>query len=80
VAFILVILFSIVDVETVLGTDTNMPITELIFQATGSRAAAVVLTVMLGICFINGTNGCVTSSSRLLYAMARDNGMPFSTT
>ena len=78
IAFILIILFCITDIDTVLHTSTNMPITELIYQATGSRAAAVVLTTMLAVCFINGTNGCVTSASRLLFAMARDKGMPFS--
>lgn len=78
VAFILVILFCITDIETVLNTSTNMPISELIHQATGSRAAAIVLTIMLAVCFINGTNGCVTSASRLIFAMARDKGMPFS--
>ncbi|KUJ22950.1 amino acid permease [Mollisia scopiformis] len=78
VAFILIILFCLTDIDTVLQTSTNMPITELIHQATGSRAAAVILTVMLAICFINGTNGCVTSASRLLFAMARDKGTPFS--
>ncbi|KAI0377270.1 amino acid transporter [Hypomontagnella monticulosa] len=79
VAFILVILFCITDPETVLGTATNMPIAELILQGTGSRAAATILTLMLAICFINGTNGCVTSSSRLLYAMARDKGIVYPT-
>ncbi|TVY39031.1 Choline transport protein [Lachnellula occidentalis] len=78
VAFILVILFCLTDINTVLSTSTKMPIAELIYHATGSRAAAVVLTVMLGVCFINGTNGCTTSASRLLFAMARDKGMPFS--
>ncbi|OTB01425.1 hypothetical protein M426DRAFT_323446 [Hypoxylon sp. CI-4A] len=77
VAFILVILFCIVDPDTVLNTPTNMPIAELILQGTGSRAGATVLTLMLAICFINGTNGCVTSSSRLLYAMARDKGIMY---
>ncbi|KAF2001725.1 amino acid transporter [Amniculicola lignicola CBS 123094] len=77
VAFILAMLFCLADPETILGTDTHMPITELIYQATQSRAAAVVLTVMLGVCFINGTMGCITSSSRLLYSMARDGGMVF---
>ncbi|KAF2114462.1 choline transport protein [Lophiotrema nucula] len=76
-AFILVMLFSLTDPDIVLGTETHMPITELIYQATNSRAAAVVLTVLLGICFINGTMGCITSASRLLYAMARDKGMIF---
>ncbi|PVH78700.1 choline transport protein [Cadophora sp. DSE1049] len=60
--FILVILFCLGD---------------LIYRTTGSRAAAVVLTVMLAVCFINGTNGCVTSSSRLLYSLARDKGTLF---
>ena len=54
-----------------------MPISELILQATGSRAAATILTLMLAICFINGTNGCITSASRLMYAMARDKGIVF---
>lgn len=71
IAFILVILFCLTDIDAVLNTSTNMPITALIHQATGSRAAAVVLTVMLAVCFINGTNGCVTSASRLLFAMGQ---------
>ncbi|KAI1643576.1 amino acid transporter [Daldinia loculata] len=77
VAFILVILFCITDPDAVLNTPTNMPIAELILQGTGSRAAATVLTLMLAVCFVNGTNGCVTSSSRLLYAMARDKGIAY---
>ncbi|KAL7622820.1 hypothetical protein AAE478_006499 [Parahypoxylon ruwenzoriense] len=76
-AFILVILFCITDPETVLNSPTNMPIAELILQGTGNRAAATVLTLMLAVCFINGTNGCVTSSSRLLYSMARDKGIVY---
>ncbi|KAJ2987037.1 hypothetical protein NUW58_g4728 [Xylaria curta] len=75
--FILVILFCITDPEAVLSTATNMPIAELIFQATKSRAAATVLTLALAVCFVNGTNGCVTSTSRLLYAMARDKGIVY---
>ncbi|KAI0205836.1 choline transport protein [Astrocystis sublimbata] len=77
VAFILVILFCITDPETVLSTKTNMPITELIFQATGNRVAATILTLALAVCFLNGTNGCITSTSRLLYAMARDKGVVY---
>ncbi|CAJ2502377.1 Uu.00g097710.m01.CDS01 [Anthostomella pinea] len=77
IVFILVILFCITDTETVLGTATKMPIAELILQSTGSRAGATILTLMLAVCFINGTNGCVTSSSRLLYAMARDKGIVY---
>ncbi|KAI1380981.1 amino acid transporter [Hypoxylon crocopeplum] len=76
-AFILVILGCLTDPETVLNTPTNMPIAELILQGTGSRGGATVLTLMLAVCFINGTNGCVTSTSRLLFAMARDKGIVY---
>lgn len=76
--FILVMLFSLVDPDTVLTTNTGSPVVELIYQATGSRAAAVVLGCALAVCFVNGTNGSVTSGSRLLWATARDNGPPFS--
>jgi amino acid transporter len=70
-------LFCLVDAETVLATPTGMPIVELIFQATKSRAAATILSLMLSVCFINGTNASITSVSRLLYAMARDRGIVF---
>ena len=79
IVFIMVMLFSLVDADTILTTSTGAPVTELIYQATGSPAAAVVLSCALAVCFINGTNGCVMSGSRLLWAMARDNGSPFST-
>ncbi|KAK4065889.1 uncharacterized protein Triagg1_8441 [Trichoderma aggressivum f. europaeum] len=76
-AFILVMLFCLVDPETILATPTGMPIVELILQATKSRAAATILSLMLSVCFINGTNASITSVSRLLYAMARDRGIVF---
>ncbi|KAH7017122.1 amino acid/polyamine transporter I [Ilyonectria destructans] len=76
-AFILIILFCLVDPTTIVSSPTGMPIVELIHQATGSRAAATILTLMLGICFINGTNASMTSASRLLYAMSRDKGIVF---
>lgn len=76
--FILVMMFAITDIDTVLTTATGMPLTEIFYQATKNRAAAVVLTIVPVVCFVNGTNGCLTSGSRLLWAMARDGGTPFS--
>ncbi|RKL34060.1 hypothetical protein BFJ72_g9547 [Fusarium proliferatum] len=72
--FILVMLFCLTDLSGIVATSTGMPIVELILQATGSRAGTTFLTLMLAICFIHGTNGSITSASRLLYAMARDKG------
>lgn len=71
-------MFAITDIDTVLTTATGMPLTEIFYQATKNRAAAVVLTIVPVVCFVNGTNGCLTSGSRLLWAMARDGGTPFS--
>ncbi|RKK98267.1 hypothetical protein BFJ68_g13675 [Fusarium oxysporum] len=65
-------LFCLTDLSGIVATSTGMPIVELILQATGSRAGTTFLTLMLAICFIHGTNGSITSASRLLYAMARD--------
>ena len=76
--FVLVMMFAIQDVDSVLATATKMPITDIIYQATNSRAAAVVLSIVPAVCFLNGTLGCVTSGSRLLWAMARDGGTPAS--
>ncbi|KAF5672512.1 choline permease [Fusarium heterosporum] len=73
--FILVILFCLTDPATILATSTGMPIVELFLQNTKSRAAATVLALMLSVCFINGTSASITSASRLLYSMARDNGI-----
>lgn len=75
--FILVLLFCLTDLQAIVTTSTGMPIIELILQATGSRAGTCFISLMLAICFIHGTNGSVTSASRLLYAMARDKGIVF---
>ncbi|KAF2011870.1 amino acid transporter [Aaosphaeria arxii CBS 175.79] len=75
--FILVMLFSLTDPDRVFSTKTGLAIVELIYQATNNRAATVIMTLMLSVCFVNGTLGSMTSGSRLLYAMARDKGVIF---
>ncbi|OAQ65313.1 choline transport protein [Pochonia chlamydosporia 170] len=75
--FILAILFCFNDPEAILGTATGMPIVEMIYRATNSRAGTTVLSLMLAVCFVNGSNASITSASRLLFAMARDRGVVF---
>ncbi|KAH7155200.1 amino acid/polyamine transporter I [Dactylonectria estremocensis] len=75
--FIIVILFCFADSSSIMSTSTGMPISELMLQATKNRTAATIMTIMLAICFINGTNGCTTSASRLIFSMARDKGFFF---
>ncbi|KAF9768445.1 hypothetical protein IL306_014265 [Fusarium sp. DS 682] len=45
IVFIIVMLFCFVDLELLLSSPTQSPLTEMILQATKSRAAATVLTV-----------------------------------
>lgn len=75
---ILSLLFCIPNPEEILSTTTGQPLIELIYQSTGSKAAAIVFACGLTVCFINGTIGSVASGSRLLWAMGRDGGAPFS--
>ncbi|KEZ38591.1 hypothetical protein SAPIO_CDS10582 [Scedosporium apiospermum] len=77
IAVALVVLFCLVDPAIVLESETGLPIVDMIYRATGSRAAATVIALMLSVCFVNGTNGSTTSVSRLLYSMARDKGIFF---
>ncbi|KAJ6443745.1 choline transport protein [Purpureocillium lavendulum] len=75
--FIIVILFCLSNPDAVLTSTTGMPIIEMVLQATKSRAAATILSLMLSVCFVNGSNASITSASRLLFAMARDRGIVF---
>lgn len=77
IAVALVVLFCLVDPAIILESETGLPIVDMIYRATGSRAAATVIALMLSVCFVNGTNGSTTSVSRLLYSMARDKGIFF---
>lgn len=77
--FTLVILFCLTDPTSVLTAPGNMPIVAMVLQATKSRAAAAIISLMLGVCFVNGSSASITSASRLLFAMARDRGIVFHT-
>ncbi|KAH7384377.1 amino acid/polyamine transporter I [Phaeosphaeria sp. MPI-PUGE-AT-0046c] len=72
-------LFSISDFSAVLATPTGYPLVEILQQATRGRAGATViysliLTITFGAMFAD-----IASVSRLTWAFARDNGLPFST-
>ncbi|KAJ4129601.1 hypothetical protein NW754_003883 [Fusarium falciforme] len=75
VVWILVLGFSITDMELVVQTKTGIPVLELIRLATGSDAAAMVFCITLLI--NNGTSalGSAVTMSRQGYAFARDGGL-----
>ncbi|KAL2207051.1 amino acid transporter [Sarocladium strictum] len=79
VGFILTMLFCLTDLDAILASPTGMPIVEMLLRATKNRAATTFLTLMLSICFINGTVGSLASVSRLIWSMSRDRGIVFHT-
>lgn len=77
-AFILVLLFSLGNVQNALDTPTGYPILEIFYQATGSVKAATIMQAAITIVGLASSLGVVASVSRLTWAFARDGGLPFS--
>jgi choline transport protein len=72
------VLFCIGDVDRV--SASSLPIIQVYYQATGSRAATNLFVFMfIFIIFVSFFN-VFASVSRLLWAFSRDNGLPFSRT
>ncbi|KAF2275264.1 amino acid transporter [Westerdykella ornata] len=66
------------NVEEILATPTGQPFIQLFYNVTGSKAST---NAMASVLIIMATFGCVTNiatSSRQLWAFARDKGLPFS--
>lgn len=77
-AYILTILYSITDTETVLSNETGFPIVGVFLQATNNQKAATAMLTAVIIVFTMNLFGIVASVSRLIWAFSRDKGLPFS--
>lgn len=68
--------------DNVLGlttpTQTGIPIIQVLYNSTGSIAATCILTTILILLSLVGTITVIASSSRQVWAFARDEGFPFS--
>lgn len=73
------LLFSIGDIKTILSSPTNFPVIEIFYRATQSKRATTAMMVALISTLVFATFGTLASASRLVWAFARDNGLPFST-
>ena len=69
---------SITDLEKVLGGQTGFPLLTIYYQATGSKAGATVLLTMFIICFFGCLTACITTCCRTLWAVSRDDALPYS--
>ncbi|RTE85178.1 hypothetical protein BHE90_000340 [Fusarium euwallaceae] len=77
--FLVALLFCMGDIESALNTPTGFPIIQIFYNITGSIAAATALTSAVTIMAALSTVPLITSAARLMWAFARDQGLPFST-
>lgn len=78
--FIICLLFTIGDINLVANTPTGLPLIEVYYQATNSKAATNLLVALPAIIVFFALFNSFASVSRLVWQFARDNGLPFSKT
>jgi amino acid transporter len=69
---LLATMFVIGDVQSVLSTSTGEPWIQVIWNATESRGATIAMTAIVAFFFLFAAVKTNTTSSRQLYAFARD--------
>ncbi|KAF9554993.1 amino acid transporter [Agrocybe pediades] len=74
-AYMLALLFSVQSIARVQATSYAIPIAQLYFDTVGPRLTLMCLTVITLAQFMAAVTA-FTASSRLLYALARDNAFP----
>ena len=77
-AFMICVLFCLGDPEAALTTPTGYPIIEVLYNATGSKAATIALMSFVIFNGMIAMFSSLASVSRLTWAFARDHGLPFS--
>ncbi len=77
-AFMVCLMFTTGDIDQVANSKTGLPIIEVYYQATQSKHGTNILVVMMAIVLFISLFNIFASVSRLTWAFARDNGLPFS--
>ncbi|KAK3117303.1 hypothetical protein LTR53_001484 [Teratosphaeriaceae sp. CCFEE 6253] len=70
--------FCITDLQALLDSESDYPIIQVLFAATGSQAATIILGSILILLLFFSTVTTVASASRQIWAFSRDRGLPFS--
>lgn len=70
--------FCMGDVDAMASSSTGVPIIEIFFHSTGSRAGATGLASLILLVGLGASNGLTATGGRSIYAFARDQGLPFS--
>jgi choline transport protein len=66
------------DIDTLLNSSSGIPVIQVTYTATNSFAATTILTLILILISFVSSITCVATSSRQIWAFARDGGFPFS--
>lgn len=74
-AYMLALLFAVQSIANVQATSYAIPIAQLYYDAVGQRLTLMCLTVIMLAQFMAAVTA-FTASSRLFYALARDNAFP----
>lgn len=75
-AMTIAMLFCLGDIDKTTGTPTGFPFMEIFRNATGSRASATGMTVVIVVMALSATIGIHASVSRVYWAFSRDRGFP----
>jgi choline transport protein len=78
-SFLVAAFFSVNDYSKILATTTGLPVVEMYRQAAG-QAGGLALTLMLTFATVPALFDCQVATARLLWAFARDNALPYSST
>ncbi|EQK99679.1 amino acid/polyamine transporter I [Ophiocordyceps sinensis CO18] len=76
-AMIIAMLCSATNIDEAIESSTGYPYIEIFFQATGSRAATAAMTSLIIVMTLFAIVGVTASTSRMLWAFARDRALPF---
>ncbi|KAI0126580.1 amino acid/polyamine transporter I [Xylariales sp. AK1849] len=76
--FAIAIGYAITDISALLGNSNNYPLATIYAQATGSDGATFGLLFILLLSTLCCCIGTVLTNSRIYWALARDNAVPFS--
>ena len=78
-AIVIAVLFVTPDITAALASPTGVlgyPVMEIFYDATGSKAGASILIAILIVMDVAATIAFVATTSRLVWAFARDRGLP----
>ena len=78
--FLISVCFCIGDIDSTATSATGMPLVEIFYNSTNSVVGACFLSSFFIVICVFANNGLLAEGSRVIFAFARDKGLPFSDT